>query len=437
MINKIEFKKKIKPFNKIITVEGDKSISIRWVLLSSLSKKKSRAYNLLKSEDVVSALNCIKKLGSKVKFNKNYIEITGSGLNYFERDKVTLDAGNSGTLARLILGLLVNYKKKIKLVGDKSLSKRDFSRVTLPLKKFGVHIKSTNNSLPIFLKGSNKLKSIKYYEKKGSAQCKSAIMLASLKAEGETFIKCKKSRNHTELMFKDLNIPFKVKKTKKLDFIKLKKVKEIKPLNYNIPGDISSSAFFIVLTLLSEKSKILIKNVNINPSRIGVIKILKKMGAFIEIKNKRKYRGETVANIFVKSTKMLKGYICPKELNSSAIDEFLVIFLVAAKSKGISYFSGLSELNNKESPRLKWGSKILNYMGVKNIVTENSIKIFGNPNLKIEKNIIIKNYLKDHRIFMMSVISALSMGGNWTIMDPDSIKTSFPTFLDIIKKIKK
>ena len=169
-------------------MEGDKSISIRWVLLSSLSKK-SRAYNLLKSEDVVSALNCIRKLGSKVKFNKNYIEITGSGLNYFERDKVTLDAGNSGTLARLILGLLVNYKKKIKLVGDKSLSKRDFSRVTLPLKKFGVHIKSTNNSLPIFLKGSNKLKSIKYYEKKGSAQCKSAIMLASLKAEGETFIK--------------------------------------------------------------------------------------------------------------------------------------------------------------------------------------------------------------------------------------------------------
>ena len=436
MIKKLIIKKKINPFDKVINVEGDKSISIRWVLLSSLSKNKSIAYNLLKSEDVINAIKCIKKLGSKVIIKKSYTEIIGTGLKYKEKNNLILDAGNSGTLARLILGLLVNYEKKIKLIGDKSLSKRDFSRVVDPLKKFGVKAKMTNNSLPIYLRGVSKPKSIKYFEKKGSAQCKSSIMLASLKSEGTTIIKAKKSRNHTELMFKNLKIPIKIITSKNLDFIELKKTKKIKPLNYQIPGDISSSAFFIVLTLLSKNSKLQIKNVNINPSRIGVIKILNNMGASIKIKNKRKYYGEQIADIIVKSAKKLNGYICPKKLNSSAIDEFLIIFLVAAKSKGVSYFSGLSELNQKESPRLIWGSKILTSMGIRNISTKDSIKIYGNPNIKIDKKIIIKNYLKDHRVFMTSVIAALTFGGSWTIRDPESIDTSFPSFLNIIKKIK-
>ena len=161
------------------------------------------------------------------------------------------------------------------------------------------------------------------------------------------------------------------------------------------------------------------------------------MGVKIFYTNKKIYKGEKVADIIIKSPTALKAINCPPKLNSEAIDEFLVIFLVAAKADGVSYFKGLSELNQKESPRLNWGSKILDKMGVKNIKTKNSIKIFGNPNLKINKKIIIKNYMKDHRVFMTSVISALSFGGNWEIHDKDSTKTSFPNFLKIIDKLKK
>ena len=172
-----------------------------------------------------------------------------------------------------------------------------------------------------------------------------------------------------------------------------------------------------------------IKNVNINPSRIGLIIILKKMGAKIILKNKKKYKGESIADIYVKSTMNLKSINCPQKLNSSLIDEFLLIFLVAAKAKGVSFFKNLSELNQKESPRLKWGSKILNLIGIKTKLKNNSIKIFGNPNIQIKKKIIIKEYLKDHRIFMSSVIAALSFGGEWHIHDKNSINTSFPSFL--------
>ena len=161
------------------------------------------------------------------------------------------------------------------------------------------------------------------------------------------------------------------------------------------------------------------------------------MGVKINFQNKKLYKGEKVADIKIKNTKSLKAINCPTKLNSGAIDEFLVIFLVAAKSKGVSFFKGLGELNQKESPRLKWGSKILNKIGIKNIVTNDSIKIFGNPNLKINKKIIIKNFLKDHRVFMTSIVAALSFGGYWQIHDKDSINTSFPDFLKILNNLRK
>ena len=437
-MNKIlKVNRKIDSFKKIINVEGDKSLSIRWVLISSLSKKKSIALNLLKSEDVMNAISCIKLLGSKVKFSKNKCEIIGNGLNQNYKKKIVLNAGNSGTLGRLILGLLVNSNKKIKLIGDKSLSKRDFSRVTIPLRKFGAKFSRSKN-LPLEMKGISNPKPINYLEKKGSAQCKTTIMLAALKTEGVTTIKAKKSRDHTEIMFKYLKIPIIVqKKDKKFDQIKIFGVKKVRPLNYKIPGDISSCAFFIVLTILSKKSQLLIKNININPTRIGIIKILKMMGASIKFLNKRSYKGEKVSDIHIKSSKNLKGINCPVRYNSSAIDEFLLIFLVAARSRGTSYFKDLSELNQKESPRLKWASKILKFMGVKNMMTRSTIKIIGNPNLEVKRKISIKNFSKDHRIFMMSVIAALTCGGRWRINDLDSINTSFPKFLEILKKIKQ
>ena len=437
MINFLNINKTIKPFNKKITIDGDKSLSIRWALLASQARGKSKAYKLLKSEDVLSTLKCLKKLGVKISFKNNYCEINGKGLNSYKYKKnLILDAGNSGTLGRLLLGLLTHSKHKIKLIGDKSLSQRDFSRVTKPLKKFGATFFSDKkNELPLSIMGTNYPKPIRYSENKGSAQVKTSICFAALNTSGETIIKAKKSRNHTELLFRYLKIPIKVKKNKKYDFIKITGKKEIKSFNYKIPADISSSAFFIVLTALSNDSKLLIKNVNINPSRTGVVKILKKMGVKILIKDKRNYKGEMVANIFIESSKNLKAINCPSSLNSSAIDEFLIIFLLAAKAKGISYFKNLSELNQKESPRLKWGSKILNMMGIKTKLTNHSIKIYGNPKLNIKKSIKIKDYLKDHRIFMMSTIAALTCGGKWKIYNPESIKTSFPSFLKIIKQL--
>ncbi len=434
MLNKIKINNTIKPFNKILEIEGDKSLSIRWALLASQANGKSKSLNLLRSEDVLSTLDCLKKLGVKIKLKKNICEINGLGLNGYKYKKnITLNAGNSGTLARLIMGLLIHTKKEIKLVGDKSLSKRDFYRITTPLKKFGAKFKTNFGKLPIIIKGTEIAKPIKYFERKGSAQCKSAIMLAALNTKGETTIYAKKSRNHSELLFKYLKLPIKIIKKNDKDVIKIKGKKNIKPFNYKIPSDISSSAFFIVLTALSNNSKIRIKNININPTRLGIVKILKMMGVKIKYRNIRNYKGEEVADIIVTSSKLLKPINCPPKLNSSAIDEFLLIFLVAAKAKGISIFKNLSELNEKESPRLLWGSKILSKMGVKNKVSNDSIKIYGNPNLKIKNKVIIKNFLKDHRVFMTSVIAAMSFGGNWHIHDKDSIKTSFPSFLNKIK----
>ena len=432
-------KKKIKSFNKTIRVSGDKSLSIRWILLASLASGISTSRNLLVSEDVLAAIQAIRKLGIKIILKNKECKIYGKGLDgYKYRKNIVIDAKNSGTLARLLPGLLITSTHKIKIIGDESLSKRDFKRIAEPLNKFGVDLSlKENNKLPMIINGLKDPKPIKYYETRGSAQCKSSVIFAGIRTNGTTLIKAKKSRDHTELLCNHLKIPVIVTKKKELDIIKVKKAKKIKSFNYNIPSDISSSAFFIALTSLTENSSLKIKDVNINPSRTGIISILKKMGVKIIFENKKTYKGEKIANIKIKSPKKLKPINCPTKLNSGAIDEFLVIFLVAAKADGVSFFKNLSELNQKESPRLKWGSKILNLMGIKNITTENSIKIFGNPNLKLNKKIVIKNYLKDHRVFMTSLIAALSFGGIWHIHDKDSVKTSFPDFLKIIDKFKK
>ena len=441
MSNSLEIKSKIGIFKKTIKVPGDKSLSIRWVLFASLAKGKSKARNLLMSEDVIAAIKAVKKLGIKVVIKKKECIIFGKGIEgYNYKKNLTINAQNSGTLGRLLLGLLVNSTKPINLKGDKSLSKRDFSRVSKPLSKFGAKFKlKDNNFLPLKIYGSSNLKPIKYYENRGSAQCKSSIIFAAMRTDGDTIIKAKKSRNHTELLCKHLKLPVSIKKNKNYDEIKIKKVKKINTLNYDIPSDISSSAFFIVLTALSKQSELVIKNVNVNSSRIGIITILKKMGVKIYFKNQKTYKGEKKADIKVIGAKNIKAINCPPTLNSGAIDEFLVIFLVAAKAKGVSYFRNIGELNQKESPRLQWAEKILNNLGVKTITTKDSIKIYGNPNLNINfnKKIIIKNYLKDHRVFMTSLIAALSFGGKWIIHDKDSINTSFPDFLKIVNEIKK
>ena len=439
MPNKIILKKKISNFDKKILIPGDKSISIRWVLISSLANGISKASNILMSEDVKASIQAVRKLGVKVILKDNTCTIHGVGINGYKYKKnLIINAQNSGTLGRLISGILIDTPVPIKIIGDKSLSKRDFRRVSKPLSKFGASFQLKNNyNLPLTIKGSKKLKPIRFFENKGSAQCKSSVIFAGIKTEGKTIITAKKSRNHTELLLKYLKLPIKIKNNKNLDIIEINKVNKIKSLNYKIPSDISSASFFIALAALSEKSKLIIKNINVNPTRTGIIEILKKMGVKILFLNKKIYKGEPIADILVSSPQSLRSINCPSKFNSNAIDEFLVIFLIAAKAKGVSLFKNLQELNKKESPRLKWGSKILKMMGVKVITTKNSIKIFGNPQLKINKKIVIQNYLKDHRVFMTSVIAALSFGGSWHIHDKDSIKTSFPSFLKIIDILKK
>ncbi len=436
MKNQIEIQKIIKPFKKQIIVSSDKSLSIRCILLSSIAIGRSKIFNLLKSDDVNNALMAVKKIGVSYKKKKNYLEINGVGINGFKIKKNTvLNAGNSGTLARCIIGLCSASKSNFKLIGDKSLSKRDFSRVIKPLNLFGVNIKSRNDMLPLEFKGSNLLRPINYTENKGSAQIKTCIIFSAINTPGVTKINAKKSRNHTELLLKYLKYPIKIKKNKTYDLIEVKGLRQFKSFDYTVPGDISSASFFIILTLLSKNSTLLIKNININQSRIGILKILNIMNANIKILNKRKYRGEDIGDIKIKSTKNLKSINCPEKLNSSAIDEFLLIFLIASKSKGISTFKNLYELNKKESPRLDIAIKFLKMVGIKVIRKNCDIKIFGNPSLKLKNKYQMKNFMKDHRVFMMTVIAALTLGGKWKINDKDSIKTSFPKFLKISKKL--
>ena len=424
-------------FKKTISIDGDKSISIRALLFGSQAYGKTFIENILLSEDIINSINCLKKLGIKITIDKKNCHIYGKGLNGFEYKKnIVLNAGNSGTFARLILGLLVKSPYYIKLIGDKSLSQRDFERVILPLQKIGANFKcNSKKTLPLQIIGSNFINPINFVENRGSAQCKSAVMLAALNSPGETVIKAKKSRDHTENFFKYLGIPIITKKNKNDDEIKIKGQKAFNAFKYKVPSDPSSCAFFIVLTLLSKNCELKIKNVNVNHSRIGYIKILNKMGAKIKIKNVKKIYGEKQADIFVKSQANLKKINCPPSLNSNLIDEFLIIFLVAAKANGVSSFKNLDELNKKESPRLKLGSKLLNQLGIRTKLTKNSIKIFGNPAIDLNKNINVKNYFQDHRVFMTSVIAAYTFGGKWKISDVDSYKSSFPSFLNIIKKL--
>ena len=424
-------------FKKTISVDSDKSISIRSILLGSQAYGKTNIKNILLSEDIINSIKCLKKLGIKILLKKKDCYVYGKGLNGFKYKKnIVLNAGNSGTFARLILGLLVKTPYYIKLIGDKSLSQRDFERVITPLQKVGANFKVNNRkTLPLKIIGSSFVNPIHYFENRGSAQCKSTLMLAALNSPGQTIIKAKKSRDHTENIFKYLKIPIIIKRNKHNDEIKVKGQKPFKSFKYNVPSDPSSCAFFIVLTLLSKDCELKIKNVNINKSRIGYIEVLNKMGAKIKIKNTKKRYGEKQADIFVKSQPILKKINCPPNLNSNLIDEFLIIFLVAAKANGVSNFSNLGELNKKESPRLKLGSKLLNQLGIKTELTKDSIKIFGNPGINLKKTIDIKNYFKDHRIFMTSVIAALTFGGKWRISDIDSYKSSFPSFLKIIKEL--
>jgi len=428
---------KIKNFNKSITVESDKSISHRSLLLASQCIGKSNISNILESEDVKNTIICLKKLGVKIKKKNKKFTIYGNGFGSFKKPKNNfLYAGNSGTLARMLFALLGTQSNlKIKLSGDNSLNKRDMKRIIEPLSKIGcTFYPPKKTTLPLTIEGTCFPLAQKHMESIGSAQVKSCILLAALNTPGTTQVQTEKiSRDHTEKLLGSLKADIKVKKLKKGHLISLKGQKNLFGFNLNIPGDPSSAAPFVILTLLTANSKLIIKNINCNPTRIGFIKILRKMNANIKIKNLKKKSNEPVGDIFVKSSN-LKSIKCPKNLVPSAIDEFPLLFIVASIIKGVSKFNGIKELRHKESDRIKDVESVLNKIGIKTRSTLDSLEIFGNPNIEIKKKLQI--YPKeDHRIAMAFFCLGQLLKGRIKINNFQTVNTSFSKFLLIMKKI--
>lgn len=430
-------KKKINKFNKTIFIQGDKSISHRGFLIASQCKGISYLKGVLESDDIKSTIKCLKNLGVKILKSKNKYIVFGNGLNSFKQPrKKMLHFGNAGTLARLLTGLLVtNSDIKVKLTGDKSLNKRDMKRIVEPLSKIGcLFYPRKKNNLPLTLQGTSMPLAQNHIEKIGSSQVKSSILMAALDTPGITTIEEKKlSRNHTENLLKIIGADIKVKKFRNKKLILLRGQHEMNGFNLEISGDPSSSAFFIALALITKNSSLKIKNINLNPFRIGFIKVLKKMNAKIQLQNLKYKYGEKVGDIIVK-TSNLKPINFPKNEVSSTIDELPILFILASLIKGVSKFSNISELRNKESDRIKSVEKGLNAIGIKTKSTKDSLKIFGNPNIKTKR--ILKIFSNnDHRIAMAFFCLGQLTGIKIIINNFETVETSFPQFLLLMKKI--
>ena len=428
---------KISKFKKKIAVESDKSISHRSLLIASQCIGKSSINNLLESEDVKNTIICLKKLGVKILKKKNDYLVYGNGLGSFSPPKNNfIYTGNSGTLARMLIALIGTHSNlKVKVVGDNSLNKRDMKRVIDPLSKIGYNFYPKNKTtLPLIVEGTSMPLAQKHFETIGSAQVKSAILLAALNTPGITQIKVEKiSRNHTENLLASINADIKIKKLSNGQLIDIRGQKNLFGFNIKVPGDPSSAAPFIVLALLKKNSELLIKNVNCNPTRIGFINILKKMNAKIKIKNLKKKSGESVGDIYIKSS-ILKPIKCPKKLVPSAIDEFPLLFIVASLINGKSKFEGIAELRNKESDRIKSIEIGLNKIGIKTKSTVDTLTIFGNSNINIKKTLKIFPR-EDHRIAMAFFCLGQLLDGKILINNFETVNTSFSKFLSIMKKI--
>ena len=435
--NSVLISNKIGKFNKTIYVESDKSISHRALIIASQCIGPSVLNNILESEDVKNTVNCLKKLGVKIsKKNDKYV-VYGNGLESLKEPKNKfLYAGNSGTLARMIIGLLSTQSHlKIKISGDESLCKRDMSRIIEPLSKIGCNFYPKNKkTLPIIVQGTNMPLAQNHLEKIGSAQVKSAILFAALNTPGVTTIEEKKlSRNHTENILKNVGANIKIKKLRMGNKIFLRGQKNLSNFNLEIPGDPSSAAPFIVLALFTKGSKLKIKNINCNPARIGFIKILRKMNANIKIKNLKIKSGELVGDILVKNSN-LRAINCPKKLVPTAIDEFPLLFITSAIIKGTSKFSGIKELRHKESDRIKSIQNGLKKIGIKTKSTLDSFKIYGKPEIKLKKMLKIFPE-KDHRIAMSFFCLGQLIEGKIEVKNFETVNTSFSRFLKIMKEV--
>lgn len=428
---------KIGSFNKTIQVDADKSLSIRSFLIGSISEKISTTKNILESEDVKSTINACKKLGVKIKKIKTgKYKIFGKGLGCFYAKKNTsLNVGNSGTLARLLIGILSTTPDiNIKVTGDSSLNKRNmkelinlmskFGASFLPKKKYFLPFKIISSGMPVGID----------YKAGESAQLKSAVMFAGLNSYGITTIEEKiKSRDHTENLLIKNTQSIKIKKGSK-KIIKIFGKKNLNPLDINVGGDPSNAAFFTALTLLNKDSFIKIKNVGLNPSRTGFYKILKKQKAKLRFINIKKRNNEITGDIVVKSCK-LKPIKTKADMYPSTTDEYLLLFLIAAFQNGVSVFEGISGLANKESSRAFEMKKILNQIGIKCVLKKDQMKIYGQKMIDASRKKIKVSNLQDHRIAMCAFILAILTKAKTKIKNFETVYTSSPSFLKIMKNL--
>ena len=420
----------VEPSEKLsgeIEIPGDKSISHRAVIFGSLANGVSEFTNFLTGEDCLATLNAFKEMGVFSNLSGDHLIIHGVGINGLNKASEALYLGNSGTSARLLVGLLGAQKFESIIKGDKSLSGRPMNRILDPLETMGVNIQSNDGKLPLHIKSANEISSIDYLLPIASAQVKSSLILASIYSNSRSKIREKSvTRDHTERMMKSMGYPISVNE----GVISIEGKGKLNPIKLNIPGDFSSSVFMIVACLIAPNSSILIKNVGINNSRIGFLYIAKMMGAKIDLYNKRKEGDESIADIRVRTSSLKSVHIEDSDLVSLSIDEFPAIFILAANATGISSFKGLRELRVKESDRISSMARGFKRLGINTVEFEDGIQIEGG---KLDGGDV--ECFGDHRVAMSFAVAGASAKNTIRVNNVESVGTSFPSFLDSVKKI--
>ena len=429
--------KKLPKFIGTINIPGDKSISHRALIIGSQATGIVKVSNLLESADVFSTMNALRKFGVHItKRGKDY-HVYGLVVGGLREYNGTINCGNSGTTARLMMGLLSTYPITINFIGDKSLSKRPMARVINLLREFGANALPENkNTMPFKFLGSYVGLQNDQKLNVPSAQLKSAWCLAALNTKGISTLEERfETRDHTEIMLKYLNANIKVKKSKNKKIISIFGKTPIDAKDISVPGDISSAAFMIILALISKNSTVTIKNVLLNPTRTGILDVLKKMKAKITIKNKKTICGEIVGDIEAKSSN-LKATTVSEKMAPRLIDEYPILFIAACFAKGTSNFKGIEELRVKESDRIKSMEDGLKPLGVKISSTKSTAKITGTNSFKLNKQIKI-DAKGDHRIAMSFYVLSQVLNKSFKIKDFNYVKTSFPSFTKTINQLKK
>ena len=408
----------------VLKVPGDKSISHRSIMLGSLASGVTKVSGFLEGEDALSTLKAFQSMGVDIERNGDNVIIHGVGINGLKKPESPLNLGNSGTSIRLMSGILAAQEFDSEMIGDESLSKRPMGRVISPLESMGAVIESNDGKPPLKVKGGQKLKAINYDLPVASAQVKSCVLLAGLYADGTTCVtEPAPTRDHTERMLKGLGYDVSVRGNKMC----VTGGGELTATEIQVPSDISSSAFFMVAAAIAPNANVVLEGVNINPTRTGVIDILKLMDADITLTNEREIGGELLADINIKSSE-LKGINIPEELVPLAIDEFPAVFIAASCASGETKLTGAKELRVKESDRIQVMADGLDILGIENQVLEDGIKIQGG---KFSKPTGIVESHHDHRISMSFAVASLRCEHPIEINGVDNVKTSFPNFVEL------